>query len=57
MKNKKSLKIEPIPVPIIKPESTLGYELFQELYANIFMCAKKKSGKTNVIFKIADFLL
>lgn len=30
----------------------LGSELFPELYANIFLCAKKKSGKTVVIQKI-----
>ncbi len=52
MKNKKTLEIEPIPVPDIRPDDTLGYELFPELYANIFMCAKKKSGKTNAIFEI-----
>lgn len=29
-----------------------GAELFNEAYANIYLNAKKKSGKTNVIFKI-----
>jgi len=30
----------------------LGEDLFQELYANIFLVGKKKSGKTSAIFKI-----
>ena len=29
-----------------------GYDLFPELYANILICSKKKTGKTNVIAKI-----
>ena len=29
-----------------------GYDLVRELYANIFLCANKKSGKTNVLFNI-----
>lgn len=29
-----------------------GAELFPEIYANIFLCAKKKSGKTSVIYQI-----
>jgi len=30
----------------------LGADLFPELYSNIFLCAKKKSGKTTVIYNI-----
>src|SRR5690242_17823438 len=29
-----------------------GFNLFPELYGNIFMCAKKKSGKTTVVHKV-----
>jgi len=29
-----------------------GYDLFPEIYSNVFLCAKKKSGKTSVISKI-----
>lgn len=29
-----------------------GSNLFPELYSNIFLCARKKSGKTSTIFKI-----
>lgn len=36
--------------PDIRPIK--GSILFGELYANIFLCARKKSGKTSAIFKI-----
>src|SRR4051812_13380616 len=29
-----------------------GYDICEEIYANIFLCAKKKSGKTSALFKI-----
>lgn len=44
--------VKPIPLQKIDPEKIKGYQLFPELYANIFLCARKKSGKTNAIFKI-----
>jgi len=44
--------VRPIPVVKHKPDAIKGYDLFPEVYCNIFICAKKKSGKTNVIFKI-----
>lgn len=30
----------------------LGSNLFSEIYANIFICAKKKSGKTTIIYNV-----
>jgi hypothetical protein len=45
-------KINPIPVPKLDPDKVKGSSLFTEVYANIFLCARKKSGKTNAIFKI-----
>jgi hypothetical protein len=44
--------VEPIDVPTIDKTRIKGYELFEEIYANIFLLAKKKSGKTSTIFKI-----
>jgi hypothetical protein len=29
-----------------------GYDLFPEIYSNIFICSKKKSGKTTVLYNI-----
>jgi hypothetical protein len=45
-------KVKAIPLPILKRESIKGFRLFAEPYAYIFLCAKKKSGKTSAIFKI-----
>lgn len=42
-------KVIPIPVPKLDPEKIKGYDLFPELYSNTFLCARKKSGKTNAI--------
>ena len=42
-------------VPWKKPRDTRpvrGFKLFPEMNANIFLCAKKKSGKTSTIYKI-----
>ena len=44
--------VEPIPQKKMSPDQIKGYNLFQEPYCNIFICAKKKSGKTCTIFKI-----
>ena len=43
------------PVPLIgggDDRPIRGADLFSEIYCNIFICAKKKSGKTSTIFKI-----
>jgi hypothetical protein len=45
------------PIPMMggeKPDNRpiKGANLFPEIYSNIFICSKKKTGKTSVIFKI-----
>jgi hypothetical protein len=47
-----NLKI--IPIKVDKPEghTVKGCDMFAEIYSNIFLCAKKGSGKTNVVFNI-----
>ena len=44
--------VKAIPLPEIDPRPVKGYDICQEIYANIFLCAKKKSGKTSALFKI-----
>lgn len=44
--------VKPIKIPHIDKSKIKGSELFDELYANIFLLAKKKSGKTSTIFSI-----
>jgi hypothetical protein len=44
--------VEPIKNTKLRPDRIKGYDMFPDLYCNIFLCAKKKSGKTSVIYKI-----
>ena len=48
--NKETVK--PVITNNLEKDQVQGYDLFPEIYANIFLCAKKKSGKTSVINKI-----
>jgi hypothetical protein len=45
-------KVLAIPVPTIDKSKIKGHELFDEIYPNVALIAKKKSGKTNCIYKI-----
>ena len=45
-------KVKPIPVPVVDKTKVKGYCIFPEVYSNIFLVARKKSGKTSVIWKI-----
>ena len=38
--------VKPIQVPIVDPDKIKGYDLFPELYSNIFLLAKKKKKVT-----------
>jgi hypothetical protein len=44
--------VTPIPTKKLNPNEIKGYSLFSQLYCNIFICAQKGSGKTNVINEI-----
>jgi hypothetical protein len=50
--NNETIKV--IPVTKTDPKSIKGYDIIPILYANIFICAQKRSGKTNLINKILD---
>lgn len=56
----KTIKINDIKIkPVITndtqtKQNTLGYDMFPNLYSNIFLCSKKKSGKTTVISNILE---
>jgi hypothetical protein len=50
-----NIKVKPIPTALIGAgdnRKIKGYDLFPEPYCNIFIVAKKKSGKTTTIFEI-----
>jgi hypothetical protein len=44
--------IKPPKIQKINKKLILGRQLFDDIYCNIFICAKKKSGKTVTIYKI-----
>lgn len=46
------VEVRPVPLPKTDKKEILGSELFDELYSNIYLCAKKKSGKTSTIYNI-----
>ena len=46
-------KVKAIPIPDEDKRPIKGFDICEEVYANIFLCAKKNSGKTSAIFKIA----
>jgi len=49
-----SFEVEPVKIVEEKKKNILGYDMFPLLYNNIFLIAKKKSGKSNVIYNILD---
>jgi hypothetical protein len=47
-----NFKVKKVNTPVIDTSKIQGYDLFNELYANIFICARKKQGKTTIISNI-----
>ena len=45
-------RVKAIPIPDEDTRPIKGYDICEEVYANIFLCARKKSGKTSALFKI-----
>lgn len=39
------------------PEDILGYDYFTEPFSNVFLLAKKNSGKTTVIYHLLENIL
>ena len=46
------ITITPVIVSSLKADQILGYEYFKTLYTNIYICSKRKSGKTTLIYNI-----
>lgn len=47
-----NVKVKKVLLPTVDSESIKGFDMIPDLYANVFLCAKKKSGKTTVLFNI-----
>lgn len=45
-------RVKKIHIPKRDTRPIRGFDICEELYANIFLCARKKSGKTSALFKI-----
>jgi len=52
LKQINSKYVRAIPIPNEDTRPIKGYDICEEVFANIFLCAKKKSGKTSALFKI-----
>ncbi len=49
-----NIHIAPVVHLAIKEEEIRGYDYFTNLYANIDVCAKRKSGKSTLIYNILN---
>jgi len=45
-------RVRAIPLPEEDLRPIKGFDVCEEVYANIFLCARKNSGKTSALFKI-----
>jgi hypothetical protein len=52
-----NIKVVPLEVPKFDITNTKGYEYFKNPYSNVFLCARKKSGKTSVIYNIIKHMI
>ena len=52
LKQINDIEVEPIKLKPVKTEDIKGYKYIPMLYSNIFICAKKNSGKTTVVYNI-----
>ena len=47
-----NIHISPVVHLALKEEEIRGYDYFPNLYSNIYVCAKRKSGKSTLIYNI-----
>ena len=52
IKDINDIKIRPVVHLSLEPTEILGYDYFPTLYSNIFVCSKRRSGKTTLIYNI-----
>ena len=48
------IEIKPVKVPKQKKKDILGYDMFPVQYSNIFITARKNSGKSNLVYRIVE---
>ncbi len=47
-----NIKIRPVVHLALESHANLGYDYVPTLYANIYICSRKRSGKTTLIYNI-----
>ena len=52
MKKINDIQVLPVIVSALNEDQILGYQYFKNLYTNIYICSKRKSGKSTVIYNI-----
>lgn len=52
LKTINKIKVHPAPLEKVDPKKIKGFDICPEIYSNIFICSKKKSGKTTLIYNI-----
>lgn len=52
LKKINEMEVMKVPLQSRDTRDILGSELFSEIYSNIYLCARKKSGKSTVIYNI-----
>ena len=52
LKKINDIAVKPIIQRKLPKELILGYDYFPTLYSNIYICSKRKSGKTTLIYNI-----
>lgn len=45
-------KVNPVKIPHVDKTKIKGHDMFGELHANIFICSKKKTGKSSLVWNI-----
>ncbi len=46
--------VKPVPIEVIPKEKIRGADLFDQLYCNVFICSKKKTGKSSIVWNILN---
>ena len=47
-----NIKIRPVVHLALESHEILGYDYFSTLYSNIYICSRRRSGKTTLIYNI-----
>jgi len=52
VKKLNDIKVSRLQIPHVNIKETKGWKLFPEIYSNIYIVARKRSGKTNLVYNV-----